>query len=228
MRIIAFLFLSLLGLSLSAQEVCNTFFLFKEGVEWEYQNLNKKGKLESSSIHRVIEVTQTGPLRKAIVRVRLQDKKGEEMYSGQSEVSCDGEKIYFELNDLMPQRIKDMGSSGEVTMEGDGFLIPNQLKAGDQLPDSDNVIQIKVGAVNMKTEFSMTNFVVHGIENVNTPAGTFKAMKISYDNSAKMMMVKAEGSTITWYAKGVGSVKTEAYDKKGKLISSQVLARFEE
>lgn len=226
MRILVIIFFSVMVTALSAQEICNTFFLFEEGTEWEYQTLNKKGKLENTSIQTVSAVSQAGDKLTATLAVTLKDKKDKELYSGPSKVICDGEKIYFELSDMLPQSVKDMGGSGEVTMEGDGFLLPNNLQAGDQLPDSKNTIHVEVGAMNMKSEFEMTNFKVYGREEVSTPAGTYQAMKISYDNSVKMMMVKAEGHTIIWYAKGVGTVKTESYDKKGKLISSQELVRF--
>jgi hypothetical protein len=223
---LAFILFSLSLNTLSAQENCNTFFLFEEGVEWAYQTLNKKGKVESTSIQTVQDLKQSGNQLTATLAVTLKDKKGKELYSGPSEITCDGEKIFFDISDMLPQNVTEMGGSGEVTMEGDGFLLPNNLKAGDQLPDSRNTVNVDMGAMSMKTEFSMTNFEVHGIEEVRTPAGTYQAMKISYDNSAKMMMVKAEGSTITWYAKGVGTVRTESFDKKGKLVSIQELIRF--
>jgi hypothetical protein len=35
--------------------------------------------------------------------------------------------------------------------------------------------------------------------------------------------LKANGSTKTWYARGIGAVRMDNYDKKGKLTSSQVL-----
>lgn len=45
MRRLAFILFNLTLSALSAQENSNTFFLFEEGAEWEYQTLDKKGKL---------------------------------------------------------------------------------------------------------------------------------------------------------------------------------------
>ena len=37
------------------------------------------------------------------------------------------------------------------------------------------------------------------------------------------MRMKTTGSMKTWYARGIGAVRTDNYDKKGKVTSSQVL-----
>ena len=38
-----------------------------------------------------------------------------------------------------------------------------------------------------------------------------------------MLGIKVNGSMKTWYARGIGAVRTDTYDKKGKLSSSQIL-----
>lgn len=226
MRILSIVFLSFVSLTLSAQDACNTFFLFENGVEFEYQTLDKKGKVESTSIQKVESIARDGDKTTANLEITLKDKKGKETYSGPSTITCDGKSIYFDISDMMPQNVSNVAGTGEVRMEGDGFLLPNNLKAGDKLPDSKNTVVVEVGPMTMTSEFEMTNFQVFGKEKITTPAGTFDAMKISYDNYAKVMMAKVEGSTVTWFAKGVGTIKTETYDKNGKLISTQELVRF--
>ena len=60
-------------------------------------------------------------------------------------------------------------------------------------------------------------------ENITVEAGTFRCYKVSQKTNSSVMGIKTEGITLTWYAKGVGAVKTETYDKKDKLLSTQEL-----
>jgi len=61
---------------------------------------------------------------------------------------------------------------------------------------------------------------------VTTPAGTFDCIKMTQDTDVKAIF-KMKAKTTTWYTKGVGMVKTENYDKNGKVESSTVLTKFE-
>jgi hypothetical protein len=72
---------------------------------------------------------------------------------------------------------------------------------------------------------NITNRKVVGIESVTVPAGTYNCYKITYDIETKLG-IKVSSSAIQWMNKGAGSVKTETYDKKGKLLGSTVLKEF--
>ena len=71
----------------------------------------------------------------------------------------------------------------------------------------------------------LTNRKVVAQESVTVPAGTFDCLKITYDLESKAM-IKITGSATQWMAVGPGLVKSESYDKKGNLISSQLLNEF--
>jgi hypothetical protein len=73
---------------------------------------------------------------------------------------------------------------------------------------------------------NLSNRKCAAIESVTTPAGTFECYKITQDVEAKAI-VKVLATDITWLAEGVGVVKSESYDKKGKLMGSSQLTKFE-
>jgi hypothetical protein len=70
-----------------------------------------------------------------------------------------------------------------------------------------------------------TDRTVTGTETIDTPAGKFDCFIISSQTEVKMLMTKT-GTSKSWIAKGVGLVKQEDYNKKGKLISSEILTEF--
>ena len=77
----------------------------------------------------------------------------------------------------------------------------------------------------MRLTINITNRKVVGVESVTVPAGTFECFKITYDMETKLGF-KASSSAVQWLNKGAGSVKTESYDKKGKLLGTTVLNEF--
>jgi len=71
----------------------------------------------------------------------------------------------------------------------------------------------------------ITNRKVEAIEDITTPAGTFTCYKISSDVETKMMM-KISIKSVEWYAKNVGTVRTESYNNNGKLTGYTLLTDF--
>lgn len=78
---------------------------------------------------------------------------------------------------------------------------------------------MKMGFINLKLSTNIINRRVEAIEDIAVPAGSFQCFKLTGDIIATVMGKKANSSTAEWYAKGVGVVKSETYDKNGKLDS---------
>jgi len=76
-----------------------------------------------------------------------------------------------------------------------------------------------MGFINMKMSANITNRKVEAIEDITVKGGTFKCYKFSSDVQAIAMGIKVNTKNSEWYAKGIGTVKTESYDKNGKLQS---------
>jgi hypothetical protein len=47
----------------------------------------------------------------------------------------------------------------------------------------------------------------------------FKCYKFSSDVNTSAMGIKAKAKNFDWYAKGIGTVRTESYDKNGNIQS---------
>ena len=66
-------------------------------------------------------------------------------------------------------------------------------------------------------------------ESVKTPIGKFICFKIIQTVEADYPLIGKQLSTsITWIGKGLGVIKTETYDKKGKLQSRMLLTKLEQ
>jgi len=106
--------------------------------------------------------------------------------------------------------------------EGTPMILPANMKAGDKLPDCEMKMQITVFYINA----SYTNGVCEGEEQITTAAGTFLCKKTKYDFKSSAGIIKSNGVIHTWYAPGVGVVKQEMFNNKGKLNTYQELVEL--
>ena len=71
----------------------------------------------------------------------------------------------------------------------------------------------------MKISADLTNRKVEAIEDVTVKGGTFKCYKFSSDINSAALGIKFKTKSMEWYAKGIGTVRNESYDKNGTLQS---------
>ena len=107
---------------------------------------------------------------------------------------------------------------GKTTVTGECRGIPAELSVGMELPDYE--IEIKVMFITSK--MGCTDRKVIGRESVTTPAGTFDCFVVEETMTAKAMMVKEKTRQVSWYARGIGLVRQQTWDKK-KLTGTTVL-----
>ena len=108
---------------------------------------------------------------------------------------------------------KSMAIQEVVTM-GDVSSLPSDIKVGQRV--SDGKINIKVK--NVGASFLLTQRKVLAEETITTAAGTFRTYKMDEYQTNKVLVSTKTFHIITWYAKNIGCVKQEVYDKKGKLL----------
>ena len=77
----------------------------------------------------------------------------------------------------------------------------------------------------MNISVDMLNRKVDKKESITTPAGTYDCFALSYDSEMKMGM-KMNFKIKEWISEGVGVVKSESYNKNGKLMGYSELTSF--
>jgi len=228
--LISFLSLSLFATSAFAQ--CNNaFYSLDEGSEFEMTTYNKKDKLQSRIVNAISEVEENGDAYEATFQSTIYDKKDEMVSDGEFVVICEDGNIRVDMERLTSS-MGQLAAYDEMEVESEAsFLeIPSSLEVGQSLSDGHTTIKVKMGEGNMAMttmQIDVVNRKVEARENLTTPAGSFECYKITYDTdiSTKMMDFsnKTSFSSAEWVARGVGVVKTETYDKKGRLRSYSLL-----
>jgi len=200
---------------------CNAALFLKKGNLLEYTSYDKKGKALSKASHETLSIKTEGNKLSAIIKIVSQDIKGKDSFSSEYKASCEDGLFsidmarFFDNSKLQQYDVKDF----TVEMDGNILEFPVGMNPGDILNDGNFTVKVSKGAFTIITMiFNITNRKVHANETITTKAGTFDCQKITFDFDTKMGIIKVRGSGIEWYQKDRVVVKSESYNKKGKLI----------
>jgi hypothetical protein len=210
--------------ALSGMSAQNVFFPTKEGMTLVHANLNAKGKTESYTRQIVRKVEGGGSNMSISYIVQPLDKN--QKRAGDIEVAY----TVGVHNGMMEWDLKNFaapGTEGVVQIEGDRLQIPTSIAPGDKLSDVHFTMTVNLG-FKIKTEVALTEQECLAVETITVPAGTFKCYKMTQTSTATAMRRSITTKAINWYAPGIGSVKSETFDGKGKLQSIVQLQSLED
>ncbi len=216
-KLFVFTAIILSGMVSNAQEI---FFPTKEGTVLVYKAFDKKDKVTNMVRNTIKHVSVDGNDMDITYLCESIDPKDELLFKEDITIHKKGDKLYFDMGNFINKSAfqKDGQIPADVQIKGNNMEIPSNPDPGDVLPDANIEMSMNMGYINMKMSAQVTNRKVEAIEDVTVKAGTFKSYKLTSDVTATAMGMKVKTNNIEWYAKGVGIVKTEIYDK-GKLQS---------
>jgi hypothetical protein len=217
-KLILFLAVFFAAMMLKAQE---TFFPTKEGTVLVYKTFDKKNNLTNLLRYTIKEVKTQGDNMDITYLCESIDPKDKPLFKEEITIHQKGDKIYFDMSNFINKAAFQQNGQipPEVQVKGNELQIPLNPQPGETLPDANVEMALKMGFVNMKMFAELTNRKVEAVEDVTVSAGTFNAYRLSCDVSSSAMGIKSKSRNIDWYAKGIGTVKTENFDKNGKLQS---------
>jgi hypothetical protein len=205
---------------------CNTYFPLTVGMQWTTKNMDKKGKETGRS---TIKVLDTKPADDGLIYVMqgiLNFEGKEETHETNFEYQCSNNALKMDMDQFIPTEMLE-NESMTFDVDTDGMMLPENLRVGQKLNDAS--VQIVGKIEEMKViDMKVTVFdrMIEKFEDITTEAGTFNCAKLTSKTTMKMAFMNSTSSSIQWINNKVGIVKTEEYDKKGKLESSSELVEF--
>lgn len=209
----------ILGVSVSkAQE---TFFPTKEGTVLIYKTFDKKDKVTNTIQYTITHLEISGSDMDITYLCESIDPKDKLVFKEEITIHQKGDKLYLDMSNFINKAAFQQNGEipAEVVVSGNNMEIPLNPQPGDILPDAHVEMALKMGFVNMKISADVTNRKVEAIEDVVVKGGSFKSYKFSSDINSVAMGIKVRSKSVEWYAKGIGTVKSESYDKNGNLQS---------
>lgn len=213
------------GIQLKAQE---TFFPTREGTVLIYKTFDKKDKATNTLKYTIKQVNISGGNIDITYLCESLDPKDRLVFKEEITIHQKGDKLYFDMSNFINKAAFQQNGEipAELEVKGNSMEIPLNPQQGDVLPDASVEMALIMGFVSMKFTAEVTNRKVEAIEDISVKAGNFKAYKLSCDVNSTAMGMKVKAKNIDWYAKGVGTIKTESYDKNGSLQSHTELVEL--
>ncbi|MGM9507946.1 TapB family protein [Larkinella sp. GY13] len=230
MKTLLFFFaFSLIAILANAQECLG--IKFKPGTSYEMLSYSAKDKPTGRVVYTIKEVTSEGGSTLIHIVMQSFDDKGKPAPEMAVKYTCTGDELIADLSGVVlatNDAMKDM----EVRIKTNKLVYPKQLSAGSTLADG----ELEAETYNKDTKMmdmsiKVVNRKVESKESLTTPAGTFDVYKIGSDiNLANRMMgipVRVSFRSVSYRATDVlFDIKTETYNKNGKLKGYTVLSKL--
>lgn len=223
-----FLFISF---GLFAQD-CDLYIPLEEGKGFQYQNFNRRDRLQGVNEVIIQQVNQKSDRTEAVMQARYYDSRERLQHEGEYTIICSGNELVIDMQAMLNQTELESIEGMDVTFTTvENLSIPSDISVGDKLPDGIIKMKVNMGGASMsEMKFTTRNRVVEGRETITTPAGTFETYKITYENvmDASIMGISRETITkgVEYFSPGVGNVRSEFYDRRDRLESYTELSKI--
>ncbi|MFP4846852.1 hypothetical protein [Winogradskyella sp. PE311] len=212
-----------------AQNDCKPYIPTKKGTQWELTNYTGKGKVTGKTSYEVIDKIVEGNSATFTINSKSYDKKDKLVFEGEFTAKCiDGVfdiDMDFKMDGNQLKQYKDMA----LEVDASKLDLPSLDSAtGTKLKDGN--LTIKAGTdspISFNMTIDITEREVENREELTTPAGSFDCVVISQKISTKMV-VRIKSASKEWYAENIGLVRSESYNKKGKLIGYTLLTMLQD
>ena len=219
------LFIVIFSISSYAQQ-CDTYLLINEGSSFEYTNYDRKGKAITVANHLAKSVSEAAGVYTSMIGLDVKDLKKGDQFTMEYKVGCEDGILSIDMSRFFDSAklMQYEGADFDISIEGDVLTFPKNMNAGDELDNGSIIIKVVKDNFTLVTmTMDVLNRKVLANESITTEAGTFDCQKVAYDFESKVGIIKVRGSAQEWYHKDRLLIKSESYNKKGKLLGSTAL-----
>lgn len=207
---------------------CDGYYPMSKGISFELSSYDLEDKVNAIINYKIIESKEIENGVVATSEINFSDAEGNPGLAMKYDAKCQDGKYYLNLEGMFSQLTSQYEAQGmEVSVENGISVVPNNLSVNDQLEDATMSMKMSSTAMNMEFDITISERTVTGEEKITTPAGTFDCMILSQKTTTKMGdMMTITTSSKEWISKGTGTVRSENYDKNGKLEGYTLLTKF--
>lgn len=227
-KILIFAILLLLAFTSNyAQSECNQYFPFEHFKSMTYATYDQRDRLQGKQTWEVVDLERSGGAVVATVSSKMYDENNEEILETIFTARCENETFFISMESYHLQGLTEsFGRDVEMEISGDDLSLPNNLSVGTELPDASMEVRV-TSPIPLTMNVEITDRKVEGREEVTTPAGTFDAYKIT-QNSSVRAVVRVRSSSVEYYSPKYGMVRSEDYNRRGRLQGYTVLEQIVE
>ncbi|UOQ70731.1 TapB family protein [Hymenobacter cellulosilyticus] len=216
---------------------CHHPFGLTDNNERVYRLTTANGKPDGEVRMRVVSLSsemnkkKTVETHKVLLKSGHYDPKNRLLNMQDLTISCRQDTSFVDgMSEFKPESIRSFRDRKfAYTPVALGW--PHQPSVGSELPAGGSQVEVSSSVVDIARVSSMVRKrkVVSGPAPVQTPAGTFSCYKVESEHedatqARKDIVMRTTYKVVDYYSPTMGIVKTEVYDKKGKLSQTRTLA----
>lgn len=196
--------------SVAAQQ---PYCMSKLGTTAEYVSYDDSGQVDSYSTNTVISVSGDSAKYTVKQHITMLDSRKRPVKGGEyvSESYFDNGVTRLGVN----QVAKLFGA--KVRLSGVAVELPTQVDALTHFKPCTLDCYINFAGIRFTADAVASGYKYLGRENISVGGRSFDCVKISYRTATEVAGKSYPTSVVEWIARGVGIVKVEIYNSKGKL-----------
>lgn len=216
----------------SFSQDCASHTQFKQGTVITTTSYNEKDKELGSHKTTCVSVSTSGESTIAKLKTQSFDTNGKEQSIMDFIMTCDKGIILMDMNTSVIGQPSKMLKDMEMKIEGDNLEFPTALSVGQKLKDGKATMTFSSASmpITYVIEIITKDRKVEAKENITTSAGTYECYKISSGiESTSNMMGKSftmNMKSVQWYNAEVGAVRSENYEKDGKMSGYSLITEI--
>lgn len=196
------------------------------GTSLETKHYDAKDKETGVSTLTILKRSHVDGGEKLDVRMESTSQETDSVFTTEYSYLCKNGKLYVDMSSYLGSKL-DAYKGMQIEVDAENLELPTNPKAGQELPGGTVVASITNNGMPMgKVSVLIKDRKVEKLETIKTPAGSFDCFKIVQKTETKILFMKVKGSSAEWISEGAGVVKSESYNKKGKLVSYSVLSKI--
>lgn len=202
---------------------CTIYSAYEEGNSYKMVHYDKKDKPTGFTVSTVKQ-RNTIPGGVAMIFNQQYDNYDEYTFESEFEVRCVNGDVIVDMRKFIDPNSMAAYQDMEIEVQADDFTLPKNAGPGDKLDDGSVTVTVDTGTpVRVTLTVTMSNRQVVSKENVETPAGSFDCLKISYDILTQVGFMKIQASAVEYFNEEHGVIRSESFNKKGKLTGYSVV-----
>ncbi|HYH14516.1 MAG TPA: hypothetical protein VD794_04825 [Flavisolibacter sp.] len=210
---------------------CKNYYFLHNNAEVQITLYDGKGDKAALQTWVVNNVSADGNGTRSTVTSKMVNAKGQEIANSTGTYRCQEGRLMADVRMVLPYNQDPQGQQAQPTATGkldEAYIeYPAVMSEGMQLPDATFEMEVTTAGAPGVARIEMTNRKVVGKETVTSDAGSWEAYKITYNAEMKMriagLAVPMTMKTTEWFVPGFGVVKSESFNKKGKLRGKTLL-----
>ncbi|MEL6657188.1 MAG: hypothetical protein AAFY48_05065 [Bacteroidota bacterium] len=211
--------------ALAQEEIsCGDVLEYPAGRQWIYQWYGANQKPSFTTKHYVPVQSSTGAER--MVELTIVNSFQDTVYQGQYEVQCTTDGLQQDLlSKLTPDMLQSL-TGLDLRTDESGWLLPTGLQPGDSIPQSYSHISGYSGDSKIiDLDLAIGPVLILDQEDLSTPAGGFGCVAMAYELWVTQV-VRKRFRLRDWFSPGVGIVRREVFDRRGRFFGYCELLSF--